>query len=103
MKAYFSRQVPFYLLSAEDLTDELAFDAYPVEVDEVALANVRSVRRLVTSMEKLFENNPAPEECAQAEADALIEDVRRIFKTKAQDNTKSNFAFGSQDEYNGQE
>lgn len=84
--AYFSRLVPFYLLSKEDVADSDGFDAYPVEVDPVALANIRSVRRLVNTMETLFDNNPAPEEVAQQEADELVSEVRRIFKTKAQSN-----------------
>lgn len=84
MKAYFSRLQPFYLLGKEDLGDHEAFDAYPVEIDETVLANVRSVRRLVLKMQKLFEEHAAPEECAQLEADILSEEIRRIFKTKAQ-------------------
>ncbi len=88
MKAYFSRLTPFYLVTQEEMESELGFDAYPVEVDEVVLANVRSVRRLVQKMEEAFDINPAPEECAQLECDMFAEDVRRIFKTKAQDNRR---------------
>lgn len=86
IKAYFSRRVPFYLLSADEVSDTEGFDAYPVEVDPVVLANVRSVRRLVNGMEALFERGSAPEEVAQVECDELASEVRRIFKTKAQNN-----------------
>ena len=86
VKAYFSRRTPFYLLSAEEAKDDLGFDAYPVEVDEKVLANVRSVRRLVAMMGKMFEEGSAPEDCAQAECDVLAEQVRLIFKTRKQDN-----------------
>lgn len=82
--AYFSRIQPFYLLSKEELGDHEAFDAYPVEVDEVTLRNVRAIRKLIKDMEVLFMDNPAPEECAVAEALAFESAVRRIFKTKAQ-------------------
>jgi len=86
VKAYFNRLKPFYLLGANEALDEIGFDAYPVEVDDVTLANVRSVRRLVEKMEALFLESGAPEDFAQAEADVLEAEVRRIFKTRAQDN-----------------
>lgn len=89
-KAYFSRRKDFFLLSPEDIGSEEGFDAYPVEVDEVALANIRSVRKLLEQMYESFQNNSAPEECAQQEADMFVDGVRRIFKTRAQDNLRRN-------------
>lgn len=86
VKAYFSRKVPFYLLSESDVADSEGFDAYPVEVDPVALANIRSVRRLVENMENTFKAGGAPEDTAQDNADELVSEVRRIFKAKAQNN-----------------
>ena len=86
VRAYFSRLVPFYLLATDEISDVEGFDAYPVEVDPVVLANVRSVRRLVETMENLFDRNPAPEEVAQTEVDEFASEVRLIFKTRAQDN-----------------
>ena len=84
--AFFNRRTPFYLLGKQDITDDLGFDAYPVEVDSITLAQVRAVRRLVVEMEKMFEEGAAPEESAQAEADKLQEACRLIFKTRAQIN-----------------
>jgi len=84
--AYFTRLQPFYLLSKEELGDHEAFDAYPVEVDATTIANVRSVRRLIEQMEQTFKDNPAPEECAELEAGIFEAGVRKIFKTRAQDN-----------------
>jgi len=86
VKAYFSRREPFYLLSANAINDSQGFDAYPVEVDPVALANITSVRNLIMKMEKGFMEGGAPEETAQAECDMFVEEVRKIFKTRAQDN-----------------
>jgi hypothetical protein len=84
VKAYFSRVQPFYLLSKAECGDHEAFDAYPVEVDEVTLANVRSIRRLMTAMEEMFLEGGAPEDSAVTEAELFETEVRRIFKTKAQ-------------------
>ena len=86
VKAYFSRLVPFYFLGEDEVNDSNGFDAYPVEVEDTVLANVRSVRRLVVSAEELFADSPAPEEQPQLEADFVAAEVRRIFKTRAQDN-----------------
>ena len=86
VRAFFSRRVPMYLLGADEVKDSDGFDAYPVEVDPVALANVRSLRRLVLQMEDLFETGSTPEDGAQTEADELVAEVRRIFKSKAQNN-----------------
>jgi len=88
MKAYFSRQIPFFLKSANEMSDDESFDAYPVEVSATVLANCRSIRKLMLEMEDIFMNNPAPEECAKQEALYFANEVSRIFKTKAQHNTK---------------
>jgi len=85
--AYFSRLQPFYLLEKGEMSDHESFDAYPVEVDKVTLRNVRAVRELIEDMEAMFQTNTAPEDCAVKEAAFFEERVRRIFKTKAQDNT----------------
>ena len=86
VQAFLNRRVPFYLLGASEVTDENGFDAYPVEVEDTVLANIRSVRRLVAKMKATFEEGAAPEDSAQAEADILSKEVQRIFKTRAQDN-----------------
>lgn len=86
MKAYFNRRVPFYLLGSQDINDENGFDAYEVEVEEVTLANVRALRRLVDLMELSFEDGGAPEEVAQEEAAKFQDGVRLIMKTRAQIN-----------------
>lgn len=83
IKAFFSRRVPLYLMGADEMGDSEGFDAYPVEVEDTVLANVRSMRRLIKSLEESFEVS-APEESAQAEADLLSEHVGFIFKQKAQ-------------------
>jgi len=84
VKAYFSRKQPFYILGQSDMGDHESFDAYPVMIDEVTLANVRSIRRLILSMDALFAVSGAPEDCAVEEAATFEKEVRRIFKTKAQ-------------------
>jgi len=86
MKAFFSRVVPFYFIEGKEMSDDQGFDAYPVEVEPKVLANARSARRLVAKMESLFLENSAPEEAAQAEADICADEIKRIFKTKAQHN-----------------
>lgn len=83
VKAFFTRKSPFYLLSKGEATDSEAFDAYPVEVEDYVLDNVRSVRKLIDQMEEMFRNGPAPEECAVEEAAAFEAEVKRIFKTRA--------------------
>jgi len=88
VKAYFSRQIPFFLKGKNEMSDDESFDAYPVEVEDTVLANCRSIRKLLTEMEQMFMDGPAPEECAVAEAEYFAAEVRRIFKTKAQNNTK---------------
>ena len=86
MKAYFNRQQPFYLIGADEIDDTSGFDAYEVDIDEITMANVRSVRRLIDTMEAKFFEGGAPEESAQEEASFFAGEVRRIFKTRAQYN-----------------
>ena len=88
VKAYYSRLLPFFLMTAEEMTDDQSFDAYPVMVDEVTLANCRSIRRLMIMMEAVHLAGSAPEDCAVSESAIFEDEVRRIFKTKAQDNRK---------------
>jgi len=78
MKAYFSRVTPFYLIGQNEIGDHESFDAYPVDVDPQLLMVAQGLRGLVKTMERAFENNPAPEECAQAEADLLDEIVKEL-------------------------
>ena len=86
VKAYFSRKVPFYLLSSEEMGDHESFDAYPVQVEASVLANMRAARRLIKKMEEIFEASTAPEDCAQNEADVLIGEAQLLFKTRRQSN-----------------
>jgi hypothetical protein len=86
VKAYFSRKIPFFLMGAGEMTEDQSFDAYPVMVDEVVLKNCRSIRRLMTMMDIQFLAGSAPEDCAELEAGMFADEVRRIFKTVAQDN-----------------
>lgn len=86
MKAYFSRRTPYYVMGAAEMGDSDAFDAYPVTVDPVVLANVRALRRLVIATEESFIEHSAPEECAQLECDEFSAGIRLIMKTRAQDN-----------------
>lgn len=72
VKAYFSRKVPFYLLAEEELTDSLGFDAIKVEVPLYSVKFSQKMRSIVKEMQQVIENNPAPEECAQEEADVYI-------------------------------
>ena len=71
-KAFFSRKVDMFLLP-EDTHPDLLFDAYPVEVEEDMLDVAVAYREVVAEMQELFDSNPAPEDSAQAEADALTE------------------------------
>ena len=72
VKAFFSRKVPLYLLPADTHPDQL-FDAYPVEVPEEALKFIVATRSIITDMEEAFDENPAPEDAAQFEADFLVQ------------------------------
>jgi hypothetical protein len=73
MKAFFSRKVPFYVLAADEVTDSIGFDAYPIEVNEATLSYAQQARAVVLDMEQLFKDNPTAEECAQEEADTFAQ------------------------------
>lgn len=79
MKAYFNRNIPLYL-------DTEGFDAVPVEVDPVVLQNIADLRRLMVDVDKMIANAGAPEDSAQIICDFFAEEVRKIFKTRKQDN-----------------
>lgn len=91
VKALWNRRVPFFLGTAEEFGDSDGFDAYPVEVEETTLKNVRDLRALLANMENMFDNMPAPEEAAQEEADNFSAGCRLIFKTRKQDNTRDDY------------
>jgi len=80
VKAYFDRTVPFFLVS------EPSFDATPVEVDEVVIQNVNSLNLLKEQMRGLIDEASAPEESDQDLCDFFSREVRKIFKTRKQDN-----------------
>jgi hypothetical protein len=78
-KAYFNRQVPMYVLSADELGDNEGFDAYPVEIDGLEVEKIQALRELLLLMEAQFMNSPAPEEAAQMEADLFVAGLKEIF------------------------
>ena len=78
MKAFFSRNVPFFLMSPEENTDSDSFDAYPVEVPQDAVDMSQTLRRAALFMNNTFDNNPAPEECAQEEANAWLDSLADV-------------------------
>lgn len=90
IQAYFNRNVPWYLLSKGEMStlSELAFDAYPVMIREDTLKNCQDLRALHTDMERHFWDCPAPEDAAQASADYYEEQLRKIMKTRKQDNER---------------
>ena len=77
VKTHFSRRARFFVV--EDMTSEDGFDAYPVEIDESVIARLRALKVLLDRMYDVFEVNPAPEECAQSEADLLAELVEEVW------------------------
>ena len=79
MKAYFNRNAPLYLLAADEMGDHEGFDAYPVDVDGTKLEQIQALREVILLMEALFQNNPAPEECAQSEAETFVGAIGAIF------------------------
>lgn len=70
-QTHFSRRARFFIV--DDMTTEDGFDAYPVEVDKNVLTRVKALKEVLDRMYDAFERNPAPEECAQQEADLLSE------------------------------
>lgn len=80
MKAYFDRTKPFYI------GREAGFYSTPVDIPEVALKNIESFRSLLEDMETRIMNAPAPERGDVELADHFVTEVRKIFKTRKQDN-----------------
>jgi hypothetical protein len=75
IKAYFSRDIDWYLISADagndpNYSDKL-FSAVLVDVPEETLKFCNDARRLKDIMDNTFLDNPAYEDCAQKEADVL--------------------------------
>lgn len=75
IKAYFSRDIDWYLVSADAGTDpnysDKLFTSKLVDVPEEALKFCDDARRLKEIMDDTFLDNPAYEDCAQKEADVL--------------------------------
>lgn len=78
VKAYYSRLVPYGLLS--EIDDSIGFDAHPVEAPAEAVLFCESLRKIKEEMEKVHDNNPAYEESAQLEADILAEKLSSLLK-----------------------
>ena len=77
VKSHFSRRARLFMVL--DTASEDGFDAYPVEVPERTLLRVKAIKEVIDRMYDAFELNPAPEECAQEEADLLTELLDEIF------------------------
>lgn len=90
IQAYFNRNIPWYLISKEEMAtlSELAFDAYPVLVRADTLKNAQDLRALTLEMDAAFFNATAPEDSAQELAELFEERLRRIMKTRKQDNER---------------
>ena len=86
VKAMLNRLAPFWLLSAEEASDQLAFDAYPVEVEDTTLKNAQDLRKLMIEAEVMIFESGAPEDTAQTLADFIENELRLICKTRKQDN-----------------
>jgi len=71
IKAYFSRQLPFYLYPMGTNTD-LTFDAAVVDVPQKALNRAMELRAIVDEMKAGFDEHSAYEEAAQEEADMFV-------------------------------
>ena len=76
-KAHFSRRARLFMVL--DTTTEDGFDAYPVEVPERTITRVKGIKDMIDRMYNVFEQNPAPEDCTQAEADLLTELLDELF------------------------
>lgn len=76
-KAYFSRRARFFLVL--DTSTEDGFDAYPAEIPKRTITRVKAIKDVIDRMYDVFENNPAPEECVQSEADLLTELLDEVF------------------------
>jgi len=79
-KAFFSRKIPFGVLSVEESNDHISFDAYPVEVDTRVLRLASELRGVLENAQAMFDNMPAPEEAAQTEADYFAAQLVSIFE-----------------------
>ena len=77
--AHFSRRARFFMVL--DNSTEDGFDAYPCDVPVRTLQRVAGIKAIIDRMYATFELNPAPEECAQAEADLLTELLDELFGT----------------------
>ena len=76
-KSHFSRRARLFLVL--DTSTEDGFDAYPVEIPERTITRVKAIKSFIDRMYDSFELNPAPEECAQKEADLLTELLDEMF------------------------
>lgn len=76
-KANFSRRARFFVV--RDTSTEEGFDAYPVDIPMRTIGRVESIRNVIDRMYEAIESNPAPEECAQQEADLLTELLDEVF------------------------
>lgn len=74
---HFSRRARMFVV--HDMDTEDGFDAYPVEMPERTLTRVKGIKDVIDRVYESFESNPAPEECAQAEADLLTELLDELF------------------------
>lgn len=86
VKAYLNRLAPFWLLSAEERTDTLSFDAYPIEVEAAVLKNAQDLRKLMIELDVMIMEGGAPEETAQVFSDFIEKELGLICKTRKQDN-----------------
>ena len=57
-----------------------------VEVDEVVVQNIKDLNRLKADMDLQIQEAGAPEDVDQFLCDCLALEVRKIFKTRKQDN-----------------
>lgn len=82
MKAYFDRTTAFLL------RDKPSFYATEVEVDEVVMQNIRSLQNLLDDMQKRILNSSSTVKNNQELADYFSAEVRKIFKTRKQENRR---------------
>jgi hypothetical protein len=77
MKAYFDRTLPMYL------SPEPTFDGNAINIPEYVLQVCDDLNKLKEDMVLLFDELPAPEECAQEAADILASKIEDIFTAYA--------------------
>lgn len=77
---HFSRRARYFIV--EDMADPDGFDAYPVNVPYRTKLQVRKLKEILDKMYESFEQNPAPEECAQRECDEWVKLLDDLFSTK---------------------